>query len=325
MNTWLKRLAASAAFAIGVVATHDATAQPYPNRPIRLVVTLTAGSPPDIIARIVAQKLGKLWNTPVIVENKPGATGAIGMAEVARAKPDGYTVGLMYMTHTVLPSLMHKLAYNTAKDLAPIGQAVWAYNVLCVPANSPYHSLQDIVAAARAHPDSLTFGSGGTGSPSHLIAEIVRRKFGLSLRHIPYRGPSEALSGLLGGQVDMMFVTTSVAAENIKDGRIRALAVTGPRRLATMPKVPTLAELGLQGVELREWEGFVAPAGTDPAIIAKWNHALAQVLAMPDVRRKFATLGLEPESSTAQAFGALIAGDLKRWPVIVREAHITAG
>jgi tripartite-type tricarboxylate transporter receptor subunit TctC len=325
MKTWLKNLAAAAAFAIGAAAAHSAAAQPYPNRPIRLVVTLTAGSPPDIIARIVAQKLGKLWNTPVIVENKPGATGAIGMAEVARAKPDGYTVGLMYMTHTVLPSLMHKLAYDTAKDFAPIGQAVWAYNVLCVPAGSPYHSLQDIVAAARAHPDSLTFGSGGTGSPSHLIAEIVRRKFGLALRHIPYRGPSEALSGLLGGQVDMMFVTTSVAAENIKDGRIRALAVTGPRRLAAMPKVPTLAELGLQGVELREWEGFVAPAGTDPAIIAKWNHALAQVLAMPDVRRKFATLGLQPESSSAQAFGTLIASDLKRWPVIVREAHITAG
>ncbi|MBV6303375.1 tripartite tricarboxylate transporter substrate binding protein [Candidimonas humi] len=324
MKTWLKTLAAAAALTIGA-APHTAAARPYPDRPIRLVVTLTAGSPPDIIARIVAQKLGKLWNAPVIVENKPGATGAIGMAEVARAKPDGYTVGLMYMTHTVLPSLMGKLTYDTAKDLAPIGQAVWAYNVLCVPANSPYHTLKDIVAAARAHPDSLTFGSGGTGSPSHLIAEIVRQKLGLSLRHIPYRGPSEALSGLLGGQVDMMFVTTSVAAENIKDGKIRALAVTGPKRLAAMPQVPTLAELGLQGVELREWEGFVAPSGTDPAIIAKWNRGLAQVLAMPDVRQKFAVLGLDPQASTAQAFGALIESSLERWPVVVREAHITAG
>ena len=305
---------------LGFEANSTAAAA-YPDHPVHIIVTLTAGSPPDIVARIVAQKLGKMWGQPVIVENKPGATGAIGMADVARSKPDGYTIGLLYMTHTVLPSLIGKLRYDT-RDLAPIGQAVWAYNVLCVPANSPYNSIQDIAAAARAQPGKITFGSGGNGSPSHLIAELVRQKLGIKLTHIPYRGPSEALSGLLGRQTDMMFVTTSVAAKNIKAGRLKALAVTGSQRLESMPTVPTLAELGIKGIELREWEGFVAPAGTPTDIIALWNQSLNKVLAMSEVKKKFGELGLEPQASTPAAFKRMIDSDLKRWPLVIKAAHI---
>ena len=294
----------------------------YPEKTVRIVVPLTAGSPPDIVARVVAEKLSKLWGQAVIVENKPGATGAIGMSEVARSAPDGYTVGLIFMTHTVLPSLLKKMMYETDKDLAPIGQAVWAYNVLCVPANSPFTSLQDIIAAAKGRPNQLVYGSGGNGSPSHLIAELVRQKLGLEIMHVPYRGPSEALSGLLSGDSQLMFVTTSVAAAQIKGGKLKALAVTSEKRVSALPEVPTLAELGIKGMELREWEGFVAPAGTPAGIIDKWNQALRQVLAMNDVKQKLAELGLDTQASTPAELARIIETDLNRWPAVIKAAHI---
>ena len=226
------------------------------------------------------------------------------------------------MTHTVLPSLLKSMSYDTKKDLVPIGQAVWAYNVLCVPANSPYNSIDDIIAAAKAEPGKLVYGSGGNGSPSHLIAELVRQKLELNILHVPYRGPSEALSGLLGGQSDLMFVTTAVAAAHIEGKRLKAIAVTNNKRLPSLPNVPTMAELGIKDVELREWEGFVAPKGTPTDIIQRWNDALREVLAMSDVKKKLGELGLETQASTADELGQIIKTDLHRWPAVVQAAQI---
>src|SRR5690606_30755362 len=201
-------------------------AESYPSRPIRLVVPLPPGSPPDVLARIVGEKLQAKWKQPVVVENRPGATGMIGLDVVARAEPDGYTLGVMFMTHTVLPSIFKKVSYDTATAFTPVANLVWLYNVLVVHPSVEANSIQDLIALARAKPGALTYASGGNGSPAHLIGESFRQIAGVDIQHVPYRGPAEALNGLLSGDTTMMFATSSVAMPMVQDKKVRALAVT---------------------------------------------------------------------------------------------------
>lgn len=314
----LQALAATAAGA--ALPTH---AQAYPERPIKLIVPLPPGSPADVLARTVAAGVSTAWKQPVIVENRPGATGMIGLQAVTRAAPDGYTLGIMFLTHTVLPQLMGPLPYDTAKDLAPVANLVWLYNVLVVPASSPVQSLSDLVQRARAQDNALSFASGGNGSPAHLVGESFARAAKAHMLHVPFKGPSEAITGLLGDQVSIMFATSSVAAPLVRSGKLRALAVTSPQRLGALPEVPTLAESGMTGLELREWEGIVAPAGTPRAIIDKWNEELFRILAAPEAQAHLAELGMTVASpNRPDEFGTLIRQQLQHWSQFVRGAQI---
>lgn len=296
-----------------------ARAQAFPDKVVKIIVPLPPGSPPDVLARVVGEGLSKLWKQPVVVENRPGGTGSVGMQALVRSPADGYTVGIMFLTHTVIPELMGPLPYNTATDIEPIGNAVWLYNVLTVPAASPIRSLQELVDRARAQPGALTYGSGGNGSPAHLVAESFCLATQTKMLHVPFRGPAEAVTALIGDQLSAMFATVSTATPLIKAERLRALAVTSPERLSAMPNVPTLKEAGVQGLELKEWEGFVAPAGTPKAVIAKWNQDVFQVLAQADVRARLAELGMTvAERNKPEDFGGLIRKELDHWGGFVR-------
>ena len=300
-----------------------ALAQGYPERAIKIIVPLPPGSPPDVLARLVADGLSRIWKQPVVVENRPGATGMVGMQAVARAAPDGYTMGVLFLTHTVLPELIGPLPYDTANDLAPVANLVWLYNVLVVPANSPVQSLKDFTDRARAEPGVLTFASGGNGSPAHLVGESFSQASKLKMLHVPFKGPAEAVTSLLGSQVSAMFATSSVAAPLVRAGKLRAIAVTSPQRLPALPTVPTLAESGLGDIELREWEGLVAPAGTPGPIIAQWNQALFQVLSSPELRAKLADLGMSvAPPNRPEEFAALIRQELAHWGKFVKTSGI---
>ena len=303
-----------------------AAAQTYPERAIKIIVPLPPGSPPDVLARLVAEGLSRQWKQPVVVENRPGATGMIGMQAVARAAPDGYTLGVMFLTHTVLPELIGPLPYDTANDLAPVANLVWLYNTLVVPAGSPIQSIKDLSERARAQPGMLTFASGGNGSPAHLVGESFCQASKLKMLHVPFKGPAEAVTALLGDQVSAMFATTSVAAPLVKAGKLRAIAVTSPQRLAALQGVPTLAESGLGDIELREWEGIVAPAGTPRAIIELWNQELFRVLAAPELRARLADLGMAvAEPNRPDEFATLIRQELVHWGKFVKTSGLRPG
>jgi tripartite-type tricarboxylate transporter receptor subunit TctC len=312
---WLGALAASPLLACGPTFAQAG----FPDKAVRIIVPLPPGSPPDVLARLAADGLGKLWKQSVIVENRPGATGMIGLQAVARSAPDGHTVGVMFLTHTVLPELIGPLPYDTGNDFAPIANLVWLYNVLVVPASSPVHTLNDLLERARQQPKGLSYASGGNGSPAHLVAESFCQASGVSMLHVPFKGPSEAVAGLMGDQVTAMFATASVATPLAKAGKLRALAVTSPQRMAALPAVPTLAEAGVQGLELREWEGMVAPAGTPKAVVEKWNQDLFQVMGSPEVRARLADLGMTvAQPNRSDEFGTLIRSELQRWGTFVK-------
>jgi tripartite-type tricarboxylate transporter receptor subunit TctC len=306
-------------------ATLCAWAQGYPSKPIRIVVPLPPGSPPDVLARVVAERLQEAWKQPVVVENRPGATGMIGMDAVAKSAPDGYTVGVMFLTHTVLPALFGKVSYDTAADLVPIANLAWIYNVLVVPTSVPARSAKELADLARAQPGQLTYGSGGNGSPAHLIGESFKQATKADMLHVPYKGPAEAVQALLGGQLSAMFATTSVAVPLVNAGKLRALAVTSPTRLSALPSVPTMAESGVPGFDLKEWEGIVAPAGTPREIVAKWNEELVRIMRLPAVRDRLSDLGMEaaPPNSSDQ-FASLVHGELQRWTRFVKATGLKA-
>ena len=306
-----------------LLAGMPAFAQSFPDKPLKIIVPLPPGSPPDVLARLLADGVSRNWKQPVVVENRPGATGMIGMQALARSAPDGYTVGVLFLTHTVLPELIGPLPYNTATDLAPIANLVWLYNVLVVPASSHIQTVQDLVNEARAKPNALNYGSGGNGSPAHLVAESFCQAANVKMTHVPFKGPAEAVSALLGNQIQAMFATVPAAANLARTGKLRAIAVTSPQRLAALPNVPTLAEAGVSGVELKEWEGLVAPAGTPRAILDRWNQELFQVLASSEVRTKLADLGMSvvPNNSSAE-FGELIRKELDHWGRVVRNTGL---
>ncbi len=307
---------AGAPFAAGASV---ASAQSFPDKAVKIIVPLPPGSPPDVLARVVGEGLAKLWKQPVVVENRPGGTGSVGMQALARSPADGHTAGILFLTHTVIAELMGPLPYNTATDLDPVANAVWLYNVLVVPAGSPIRSLQDLVERARAKPGALTYGSGGNGSPAHLVAESFCQATQTSMLHVPFRGPAEAVTALIGDQVNVMFATVSTAAPLVKADKLRALAVTSPERLPAMATVPTVRESGVQGLDLKEWEGFVVPAGTPKAVIARWNQDVLQVLAQPEVRARLGELGMTvAEPNRPEEFGSLIRRELDHWSGFVR-------
>jgi tripartite-type tricarboxylate transporter receptor subunit TctC len=315
-------LAAAVLLALPVAAVAQGPAA-YPSKPIRLICPLPPGSPSDVLARVVGERLSVAWGQPVVVENRPGATGAIGLDAVAKAPPDGYTAGIIFMTHTVLPSLFGKVPYDTERDLVPVSNLVWLYNALVVPAGSPIGSMGDLVARAKAAPGKLNYASGGNGSPAHLIAEFFKQQAGVRIAHVPFKGPADAVQNLVGGQVDAMFATTSTAVPQVKAGKLRALVVTSPGRLAALPDVPTMAEAGVIGFDVKEWQGIAMPAGTPRDVVSRWSAELARIMAAPDVRERLVALGMEAAAPNApDQFAGLVKSELGRWSRLVKDLEL---
>lgn len=310
-----------AGLALGTVG--NASAQDFPTKPIRIVVPYTPGGATDNLARLCAQELTKAWGQPVIVDNRPGASGIIASQFVAEAAPDGYT--LLLGTSTQLATnvaLYPKLSYNPVKDFAPVAVLVKGDNVLVVHPSVPATNVKEPIALAKAKPGQLNFATSGNGTSQHLSAELFKSMAGVDMMHIPYKGSAPALADLLSGQVPVMFENIITVVPHIKAGSLRALAVTGAKRWPTLPDLPTIAEAGLPGYEISGFYGIVAPAGTPKPIVAKLNKELTRIISNPNLRERLLIQGFEPSPSTPDEFTELIKTYIAKNAKIVKEAGI---
>ena len=307
----------------GIVALSSSTlrAEPYPAKPIRLVVPFPPGGPLDVVARSVGQKLSEAWGQPVVIDNRPGAGGNIGADLVAKSAPDGYTIleGAL-STHAVNVTLYGKLPYDPIKDFAPITLVAVTPNVLVVNPSLPVSSVAALVAYAKANPGKLSFGSGSNGSAGHLAGELFKREAGIDMVHIPYKGGAPALQALLAGDTQLMFDNLANSTPQLKAGKLKALAVTTAKRSALAPELPTLAESGFTGFDIYTWWGFLAPAGTPKEIIDQWNAELTRILNAPEMRALFAQQGAEPSPTTPEQFAALIRSEIPKYARIVKDS-----
>lgn len=299
-----------------------ATAQSaWPSKPVRIIVPSAAGSPWDPMARHLADRLAKAFGQPFVVENKSGATGVIGMDLVAKTA-DGHTLGVMFMPHTLVPSLFPRMPYDTLKDLVPVSQTQWTYNVLVVRKGLEARDMPGLVALARRNPGKLSYSSGGNGTPAHLMGEYFKQLTGTFILHVPYRGPVAALQDLIGGQSDMMFASVAAAAPHIKSGRLRAIAVTSGERLEALPEVQTFAQAGFPKFEVRDWAGIVAPTSIPTDAVARLNAEVVKALSEPGLAQGFAQMGIYLHTGTPQDFGALVRSEIPKWSEVVRKSGI---
>ena len=310
-----------AAFALALAAA-GTSAQPYPSKPIRVVVPNPAGGYYDVIARAVGQKVGESIGQPMVVENRVGAGGSLGTEFTAKSPPDGYTIMVGGIgPHGIAPSLYANLPYDPVKDFAPIILVATTPNILVVHPSSPIKSVQELVAAARQKPGGLSYASNGNGTSQHLSAEMLATTMGLKLNHVPFKGSAPAVTAMLGGQVDFAFVVAPDALAHVKAGKLRAIGVTGAKRAAPLPDVPTLAEAGVPGYEATAWFGYLAPAGTPREIIDRLNAEVAKALESPDVRERLAPGGLsELPGGTPERFGDFIKTEIAKWSKVVKES-----
>jgi tripartite-type tricarboxylate transporter receptor subunit TctC len=308
---------------IAFAAAGPAFGEDWPARPIRLIVPFTAGSSSDIVARIVAQKLGERLKQQVFVENRVGASGNLGSEAVARAEPDGYTMGLANAsTHAVAPSLSGRLAYDPVRDFAPVSMLGSSPFVLSVYPGLPAKNVAELIGLAKAKPHTLTYASAGPATLAHLSGALFEKMGRIEMVHVPYRGTAQAALDLMEGRVDMQFGTIPPSIGNIRDGRLRAIGITGAVRNATLPDVPTIAESGLPGYESSLWQGYVMPARTPSAIIAKANREVTAALADAGVRGALTEQGVEPEPGPPEALGDRMRADVAKWHDVIVSAGI---
>ena len=302
-----------------------ALAQPYPSKPLRIIVPFAPGGATDLIARAVGQKLTDSLGQPVVVENRTGASGMIGADLVAKAPPDGYTL-LMASTAEIAinPSLYPKMAYDPAKDLAPVTLAGITPLILVVNPTSPAKSVQDLVAQAKSKPGSVAFASAGTGSVQHLSGELLKTTTKVAMTHIPYKGAAPALVDVLGGQVTMFFSGMPPAMPHVKSGKLRAIAVTTPKRSSAAPDVPTMSEAGIPGFDISNWFGVFAPAGTPEEILNKLNAEIVKALNLPDVKERLASQGAEVVGNSRADFQKFIAAEMAKYSKLVKESGAKA-
>lgn len=296
----------------------------WPERPIRFIVPFTPGSSSDIVARLVAQKLGERLGQQLVVENRVGAGGGLGTEQVARADADGYTLGLANTsTHAVAASLA-ALSYDPVKDFAPVSMLGSSPFVLATYPGVPAQSVQELIALAKAKPRMFNYASAGPATLAHLSGALFEKMARIELTHVPYRGTAQSTLDLLEGRVEMQFGTIPPTLTHIRAGKLRALAVTGEHRNAALPEVPTIAESGLPGYECTLWQAIVAPAATPPAVIARLNREVTAVLNDAEVRTAFAKHGVEPEPGSPDALGARIRDDVQKWREVIASAGICA-
>lgn len=315
----LGALALAATFATAATSASAA----FPEKPITFVVPSAAGGSPDVLSRLITTQMAKDTGAKLVVENRPGAAGNIGVSLIMRAEPDGYTIGYGNInTLAVNRSLFKSLPYDVDKDLVPVGHMFNIYNVLIVPTDSPYKTVQDLIDRAKAEPGGLSYGASGVGTTGHMGGELFKSLAQIDVAFIPYNGGPAAMQDLLGGRLDFTFANTSEAVPLIQGGKVRALGVSSLKRLPLLPDVPTLDESGLKGYETIAWGGAVAPAGTPAEIIARLNADLNQALTNPEVQQALAKLGAEPGGGTPEEFKRLIDAETIKWRALIDSANI---
>ena len=316
------RMIAGAALTAAALCGATAWAQDaYPSRPIRLIVPFPPGGGTATMSRVVANKLTETLKWTIVVDNRPGAGGNIGVDAAAKSPADGYTIVMGQTSNlAVNPTLYAKLPYDPVKDLAPITTVADAPLVLVVAANSKFKTLADVVAGAKAKPGDITFATPGNGTVAHLTGELFQRAAGIKLQHIPYKGSSQAITDLMGGTIDVFMASVPTAISHIKSGKMRALAVTSAKHSVSLPDVPSINDAGYKGFDANTWFGLAAPAGTPPAVIARLNTEINRVLQMPDVREKIRGEGGDILGGTPEAFGSLIKTDVVKWGKVVKES-----
>ena len=311
-------------FALGLSAAISAQAQTFPAQSVRLIVPFPPGGTTDILARDVAADLTKRWNVSVVVDNKAGASGTIGSADLVRAAPDGHTLMITATHHVINPALMKKLPYDTRKDFTPIAQIASVPSVLVVHPSVEAKSVQELIALAKRSKDGMSFGSAGIGGANHLSGELFKSMTGLNLVHIPYKGAAPSLNDLLGGQIPMMFDSIPGVIEHIRSGRLRALGVTSLKRADSLPDVPTIDEAGVKGFEATAWFAMYAPPGMAPALSAKIAADVAAALQTPAIRDRFDKFSAIYTPMTQPRFADFVNREIDKWAEVIKQAKIEA-
>jgi tripartite-type tricarboxylate transporter receptor subunit TctC len=318
MHTLTKFLAAAA-----LVAAASAHAQEFPKGPVRLMVPFPPGGPTDIVGRLMAQKLGEVWNASVIVENKPGAGTAIGTDMVAKSAPDGQTIGMVITAYMINPSLQSKLPFDTLKDLVNVTQLVTQHVVLVANPKLPFNTLPELIAYAKKNPGRLTYASPGSGTSAHLAGELLKNEAGIDMVHAPYKGSGPAQADLIAGRVDLMMDVYHSAKPQVEAGRLKVIASAAPSRPAALAQYPVIAET-VPNVSVTSLFGLIVPAGTPRPVVQKIWLGSAKVLAMPDVRERLAGLGLEVVGSSPEQFDAFVRAEIAKWAKVVKDNNIKA-
>jgi tripartite-type tricarboxylate transporter receptor subunit TctC len=309
---------------LALACAGPAVAQVYPSHPIRVIVPFAAGGPTDVIARIVALKLSESWGQQIYVENVPSGGGNAGAAMVAKAPPDGYTILVVSTGFIVNPSMYAKVPYDPIKDFSPVTLVASSPNVLSVHPDVPAKSVRELIDLVKTNPGKYSFAQPGTGSTPHLAGELFKLKFGLDLVMVPFNGAALAVNSTLGGHTPIVFTALPPAMANIRDGKLRGLAVLSLKRAAVLPEVPTMAEAGIPDQESDTLTGVVVPIGTPKEIIDRWNSEIVRVVASPDVKQRLQDLGFEPVADAPAHFGERIKTEIAKWAKVVRDANIKA-
>jgi len=305
--------------AIAVENVHaQAPGANYPAKQIRVIVPFPAGGPTDAIARAIGQKLSETWGQPVIVDNRPGAGGNIGTELAAKSPADGYTLFIGTVANAINQSLFAKLPFDFVRDFAPVTQNYVTGLILAVHPSLPAHSVKELIALAKAHPGQLSYSSSGVGGTPHLAGELFNSMAGVTMVHVPYKGSAPAIADLLGGHIQLTFDNMLTVLPQVKAGKLRGLAVTMTTRSPLTPELPTVAEAGLKGFEVKSWNGVVVPTGTPKEIIARLNGEIVRILRQPDLREKFLVQGVELVPTTPEEFGAFIKQDIAKWAKVIQ-------
>jgi tripartite-type tricarboxylate transporter receptor subunit TctC len=309
---------------LSLVGAGQALAQGFPNKPVRLIVTYPPGGSSDLMARIMGQKMSEVWGQPVIIESKPGAAGSIGMEYTARQPADGYTFVVGNLGPAGVNPLLTKLPYNMERDFIAVALTAVGPNILVVPAASPYKSLSELLAAARAKPNTVNFGTSGPGSMSHLAGEMIMRQAGVKMIGVPYKGGGQAVNDLIAGQIDMVVSDALPVSQHIRTGRLRALAITSAKRSAMTPDIPTFAEAGLDGLVANNWWGVFLPTGTPKAVVDNYIDVLNKIMVNADLKERFAGLGVEATMSTPAEFRQFLAAEQAKYAKLIADNNIKA-
>ncbi len=309
---------------LATIAAGSAPAQTYPNRPVRVIAPFTTGSAADSLARVLGQKLTEVWGQQMVIDNRIGANGMIGTEAVAKAPPDGYTILLNNISLAINPALYSKMPYNTLADFVPVSLTAAILLALVVHPSLPVHSVNELVALARARPGQLNYASGGNGSAQHLPMEMLRVATAINLVHVPYKGLGPAFNDVLGGQVPVMFAGVSNVVPYMQSKRLRVIAVGSAKRTPALPEVPTVAEAGIPGFNFDAWTGYLAPSGTPKEIVAKLHADITRTLGARDVQEKLVALGFDLVGGNSDEFAALMRNDITRLAKLIKDSGIHA-
>ncbi len=320
-NRWTQALCAAAVLS---VASGQAAAQSYPTRPVRIIVPFAAGGPADNFARFMGQRLGDALGQSFVVDNRPGGGSVIGTDVAAKAAPDGYTLLMMSNTHTVNETLIANKPFNLTRDFVGVAPVNSSDLVLVTHPSVKATNLKEVIALAKASPGKINYASSGPGTPYHMAGELLKSMAGIYLVHIPYRGSSGARTDVIGGQVDMMFDAVTTMTEQVKAGKVRAIATSGPQRSSVLPDVPTLGEAGVPGYDATIWLGLMAPKGTPKAVVDRLNEAVTKITTNPDVKALWGRQGAAPIVLSADAFDKYIRDDIDKWAKVIKVANIKA-